>query len=104
MCVCVCVCVCKTLRGRGGGGGKCQVLPLQNGCVLLAMLKGGGGGKTSFGGVLTWVPEVLAMLKGGGGTKRAHCSKCVCACVWGGGGAKSFGPGMFPYCSPPPSP
>ena len=36
----------------GGGGGACEVLPLRKGEgaeKVLAMLKGGGGGTTSFG-------------------------------------------------------
>ena len=86
-----------------------EVLPLQN-----KTKKKGGGGRNSFshaevcrgrGGtnisevVLTSEHDVLAMPKGGkGGGKFSP--------VFGGGGvaAKSFGPAIFPFCSPPPPP
>ena len=71
-----------------GGGGGSEFLPLQ---------KGGGGGKSfshakggwrSFEVVLTWELEVLAIVMG------------ILPCLEGRG-AKSFGPTIFPFCSPP---
>ena len=58
------------------GGRACEVLPPQKGGAgkVSAMLKGGGGGRTtSFGVVFTWLLEVLAILKGW--CKRFLCLK-----------------------------
>ena len=75
--------------GGGGGGGASQVLLLQEkgvgvGRETFNLTKGGGGTKL-FGVDLTQVLEVLAILKAR--HKR-------------GGGATSFGPAIFPFCSP----
>ena len=95
--------------GRGGlqnGKGACEDLPLQNGW--------GGGGKgfshaeggvqKKFGVVFKWQLEVLVILKGGrkkfpalkGKMRKFHPVLKGCA--------KSFGPAIFPFCSPPPLP
>ena len=79
----------------GGGGGGVQVLPLQ---------KGGAG--ESIAVVLT---QILVILKGGGGCKKIllfpRGTQKVLLCLEEGGGRgaqKSFGPTMFPFCSPLP--
>ena len=65
----------------------------------------GGGGTTSFEVVLTWELEVLAIVMGGGRKKcppfKRGAYKKVLTCYEGG--AKSFGPAIFPFCSPPPT-
>ena len=69
-----------------------------------AMLKGGGGGTTSFGVVFTQYLDVLAILKGGGARSLLSLKggpRKVLPCLEGGGGTKSFGPAIFPFCSPP---
>ena len=63
------------------------------------MLKGGGGTK-SFGVVFIRQLEVLAILKGGAQKdstllKGGGSLSCI-----DGGGAKSFGAAIFPFCSP----
>ena len=60
------------------------------------MLKGGGGGGTSsFEVVLTRELEVLAILKGRAKRGRGTNSFTL---------PKSFGPAIFPFCSPSPLP
>ena len=72
--------------------------------IILAMLKGEGGGVR----VVTHMLEVVAMIRGGGahnfhpfkeewgwGDKTFHP-------VLRGVGAKGFRPAIFPFCSPPP--
>ena len=84
-----------------GGGGACEVLPLQQ---VLAMLK--GGGTTSFGVIFTQLLELLAILTAGGGGghkilplfKRRRGAKMFYPVLRAG--AKSFGPTIFPFCSP----
>ena len=81
-------------KKRGGGTEK-----------VLDMLK---GGTTPFDVILTWELEVLAILMGvgaksfhplKGGRKRFY------PVLRGGGrGTTSFGPAIFPFCSPPPFP
>ena len=51
---------------------------------VLAMLK---GGTKRFRVVFTWLLEVLAILMGGGGRKKFPLFQ-------------SFGPAIFPFCSP----
>ena len=67
---------------------------------VLPLRKGGGGAEKD-----------LAMLKGGhkrlkpycrGGVKCFHSLKVLPCLEGGGGGAKSFGPAIFPFCSSPP--
>ena len=69
----------------------------------------GGGGTQSFEVVLTRELEVLAILIGGGGGG----ARKVSTFLQGGrkkfypvsrGDAQSFGPVIFPFCSPPPPP
>ena len=89
-------------------GGASEVLLLQRGDVeiVLTMLKGGGGGK-GFGVVLSQEREVLAIPKcvcvgGGGGKIFPPFKRGDAKSLRGGGGANSFGPAIFPFCSPPP--
>ena len=80
---------------EGGGGGGGSFTPTKSGGKkVLAMLKGVGG-TTSFEVVLPRELEVLAILM------RGHKKFYP---VLRGGGAKSFGPVIFPFCSPPPPP
>ena len=76
--------------------------------LAIGLLK---GGTTSFelGIVLTQELQVLTILMGGGGVaqkvstfKTGWGARTVLPCLeGGGGGAKSFGPTIFPFCSPP---
>ena len=62
------------------------------------------GGTKSFEVVLTWELEVLAILMGGGRKKFPPFKRGVqkvLPCLEGGGGAKSFRPVIFPFCSHP---
>ena len=67
------------------------------------MLKGGGA-QTVLRVVLTQELEVLAIVMGRGGAQSFHPLKGgeqnVLPCLGGGGGAKSCGPAIFPFCSP----
>ena len=75
-----------------------------DGKKVLAMLK---GGHNKFGVVFTWYIEVLAILKGGCKTfplfERGDmkCFTLFSVVLFLGGGAKSFGPTIFPFCTPP---
>ena len=71
-----------------------------------------GGGTKGFEVVFTWKLEVLAILKlGRGGERKKNPlfkeggGQKVLSCLDGGGGGggakKSFGPAVFPFCSPP---
>ena len=95
-----------TTYGEGGlqnGRGAYEILPRRKGGAenVLAMLE---WGTNSFGVVSTWQLEVLAILKGG--TKSFHSLKGghekFYPVLGRGGGAKSFSPAIFPFCSPPP--
>ena len=88
---------------KTGGGGRREDLPLWKGGAenLLAMLTGGGA-TTIFEVVLTRELEVLA-IEMRGHKKFPHFKRGankVVSCLEGGG-AKSFGPTIFPFCSPP---
>ena len=72
------------LQNGSEGGGTCEVLPLRK------VLKGGGGHNMFWGG-----RKKFALSKGVGGQTVLPCLE---------GGAKSFGPAFFPFCSPPPPP
>ena len=96
---------------RGGGvqigrrGVASEVLPPQKGGGAEKVLAMPKWSTKRFEVVLPWEPEVLAILmggvrtkfspfkRGGGGAKSFTLSQ--------GGGAKSFGPTIFPFCSPP---
>ena len=88
-----------TERGGGGGGGEAtkgreasEIYPYKQkwgwgGGKVLAVLKGvGGGGAKSVHPLKEGRLKFYAVLKGMGG---------------GGGGTNSFGPAIFPFCSPP---
>ena len=95
------------IMGRGGlqnGRGACEVLPLR---------KGGGGGKSfshaeegaqKFWGSFYTVAWSFSHIEGG--AKSFHSlkggRKKFDPVLSGGGGAKSFRPTIFPFCSPPP--
>ena len=92
-----------TGRGRYKTGGPSEVLPLQKGGAekVLAMLK---GGTKHFEVVLQRELEVLAIVMGGGRKKFPSFKRggAKCFTLSGGGGVtKSFGPAIFPFCSPP---
>ena len=78
---------------NGRGGGACEVLPLRKRGVgmetVLAMLKGGGGG---FWGSFYAVALSYSHNDGEGGAYKVYTLE---------GGANSFGPAVFSFCSPP---
>ena len=92
----------------GGGGGKSSFTPTKrgkDGNDFSPDERGeGGGGTHIFGVVLKQVLAVLTMLKGERKNfppfKRGDVLPCLCGGV--GGGAKCFGPAIFPFFSPPP--
>ena len=95
--------------GKGGGGyvqnrkGHVRFYPYEKGGgKFLAMMK---GGHRRFWGSMYAVDCSFSHIEGGRKTyplfKRG--SRKVFSCLeWGGGGgAKSFRPAIFPFCSPP---
>ena len=90
--------------GVNGRGGASEVLPLpKGGSRNSSFSHAEAGGTQGFEVVLTWELEVLAILMGGttsfhplkgGGRKRFYP-------VLRGGAQTSFGPTVFPFCSPP---
>ena len=76
-----------TGRGGGGGGGATKREGWHVKCYPYE--KGGGGERKKF-----------PLNRGGGGGGREKFDPVF----RGGGGTKRFGPAIFSFCSPPPSP
>ena len=80
---------------REGGGGHVKFYPPRKGGrggKSFSHPEGGGGGTKGFEVVLTRELDVLAIVMGG--RKKFPPFKT--------GGTTSFGPAIFPFCSPPP--
>ena len=79
---------------KGGGGGQVK---------FYSYKKGRRGTVNSFEVVLTREPKVLAIPMGGAKCfllyKKRGGGMKVLPCLWGGGGAKSLGPAIFPFCT-----
>ena len=88
--------------------GACEVLPLlkgrgaEKGCTHAE--GGGGGWHNKFGGSFYMAALSFSHIEGGGAQKVSTLSKVRCERfypVLRGGDARSFGTGIFPFCSPP---